>query len=434
LGARSALFLPFSQLGLIIVDEEHDPSYKQYDPAPRYNARDSAIYLAHLHQAKVLLGSATPAVETYYNAQEQKFGFVELTKRFGGVQLPEILVADVKEARKQKQMKSHFSPLLLENIELALKNKEQIILFQNRRGFAPMLVCETCAWVPQCINCDVSLTYHKSSNQLRCHYCGYTTKPPVACGACGDVRIKFSGFGTEKIEEELALFFPKAQIARMDLDTTRSKFAYQQIISDFEDRKVDVLVGTQMVTKGLDFNNVSTVGILNADSMLGFPDYRAFERSFQLLTQVAGRAGRNSKRGKVIIQTYNPYHPIIIQVLANNYIEMYQNQLLERRNFHYPPFYRLIELTLSHKEQEQLDFSAKYLAEVLKNKFGERIIGPAFPMVARVRNLFLKKIIIKIEREVSINKAKTIVRDFLNVFKLQPEHKSVNISIDVDPL
>ena len=434
IGARSALFLPFSNLGLVIVDEEHDTSYKQYDPAPRYNARDGAIYLAHIHNAKTLLGSATPSIESYYNAMEGKYGFAEMTKRFGGVQMPEILIADVKEAQKRKQMKSHFSPLLLDTITLALDKKEQVILFQNRRGFAPQLECNMCAWVPQCVNCDVSLTFHKTTNQLRCHYCGYAIKPPSKCGACGDTDLRMKGFGTEKIEEELQIFYPKAKIARMDLDTTRSKFAHQHIIQDFEERNVDILVGTQMVTKGLDFDNVSMVGILNADSMLNFPDFRSFERSFQLMSQVAGRAGRKNKRGTVIIQSHNPTHSIILEVIENNYVGMYTNQLLERKNFNYPPYYRLIEMTVIHKDLDLVNDAAKYIADKLKRHFGKRVLGPEFPMISRIRNLFHKTILIKIERESSVVQVKKIIVDELTKFKVKSEYKSVRVNIDVDPM
>lgn len=432
-GARSSLFLPFNNLGLIIVDEEHDTSYKQYDPSPRYNARDAAIYLAHIHKAKVLLGSATPSLESYYNAQEGKYGFVELFKRFGGVQMPEVQIADVKEATQKKMMKSHFSPMLLDTVTLALQNKEQVILFQNRRGFAPQLECNTCAWVPQCINCDVSLTYHKASNQLRCHYCGYATKLPDRCAACGDTSLKTKGFGTEKIEEELAIFYPNAKIARMDLDTTRSKFAHQHIIHDFEEGNIDILVGTQMVTKGLDFDNVSLVGILNADSMLNFPDFRSFERSYQLMAQVSGRAGRKSKRGKVIIQSYNPDHSIIQNVVQNDYLSMYTTQLLDRKNFNYPPFYRLIEITVIHKDVDMVNASAKYLADELKHHFKQRVLGPEFPLVSRVRNLYQKNILLKIEREASVIQVKKIVSEILVHFKAG-EYKPVRVQIDVDPI
>ncbi len=433
-GARSALFLPFSNLGLVIVDEEHDTSYKQYDPAPRYNARDGAIYLAHIHKAKTLLGSATPSLESYYNAQEGKYGFAEITQRFGGVQMPEIIIADVKEATRKKQMKSHFTPLLLDTVTLALQNKEQIILFQNRRGFAPQLECNMCAWIPQCTNCDVSLTYHKASNQLRCHYCGYSIKPPSKCGACGDANLKMKGFGTEKIEEELSIFYPKANIARMDLDTTRSKFAHQHIIQDFEEGKIDILVGTQMVTKGLDFDNVSMVGILNADSMLNFPDFRSFERSYQLMAQVSGRAGRKSKRGKVIIQTQNPEHSIIQDVIHNNFLSMYTNQLADRKTFNYPPFYRLIEITVIHKDVDMVNASSKYLADELKKHFKKRVLGPEFPIVSRIRNLYHKNILLKIERESSVIQVKKILANLLVQFKSGNDYKAVRVQIDVDPM
>ena len=433
-GARSSLFLPYSNLGLIIVDEEHDTSFKQYDPAPRYNARDAAIYLAHIHKAKTLLGSATPSLESYFNAQEGKYGFAEIHERFGGVKMPEIVLADVKEAKLKKQMKSHFAPLLLDTVKQALQDKEQVILFQNRRGFAPQLECNMCAWVPHCINCDVSLTYHKTSNQLRCHYCGYSVKPPTKCAACGDTDIKMKGFGTEKIEEELAVFFPNANIARMDLDTTRSKFAYQHIIQDFEDGKINILVGTQMVTKGLDFDNVAVVGILNADSMLNFPDFRSFERSYQLMAQVSGRAGRKNKRGKVIIQTQNPEHSIIADVVDNNYLSMYTNQLLDRKNFNYPPYYRLVEIKVLHKDVNMVNVASKHIADQLKQHFNKRVLGPEFPLVSRIRNLYHKTILLKIEREASVVQAKKIVADIITQFKSTPDYKSVRIQMDVDPM
>lgn len=433
-GARSALFLPFHNLGLVIVDEEHDSSYKQYDPAPRYNARDASIYLAHLHKAKALLGSATPSLESYFNGLEGKYGFAEITTRFGGIQMPEILVADIKEATKKKMMKSHFSPMLLDHVTMALEKKEQVILFQNRRGFAPQLECNLCAWVPQCVNCDVSLTYHKISSQLRCHYCGYSIKPPTKCAACGDTNIKMKGFGTEKIEEELAIFYPKAKIARMDLDTTRSKFAHQHIIQDFEEGNIDILVGTQMVTKGLDFDNVSLVGILNADSMLNFPDFRAFERSYQLMAQVSGRAGRKNRRGKVIIQTHNPDHSIIQDVLNNNFLSMYTNQLLDRKNFNYPPYHRLIEITLIHKDVNVVNAAAKHFADDLKHHFGKRVLGPEFPLVSRIRNLYHKNILLKIEREASVQAAKSVLNDLMILFRAFPEYKNMRIHLDVDPM
>lgn len=434
LGARSALFLPFTDLGLIIVDEEHETTFKQYDPAPRYNARDASVVLAHMHGAKVLLGSATPSVESYTNAKEGKYGLVELFKRFGGVQLPEIQVADLKDEAKKKKMKAHFSSFLAKHIEEALENKEQIILFQNRRGFSPFIQCETCGWTPFCKRCDVGLTYHKYLNKLKCHYCGYEARMPKTCEACGSHEVKLNGFGTEKIEEDIELIFPKASVARMDLDTTRSKNAYQRIINDFEDRQIDILVGTQMVTKGLDFDNVALVGVLNADQMLNFQDFRAHERSYQLMSQVAGRAGRNKKRGKVIIQSYQPYHPIIRNVIQSEYFEMYTQQIIERRNFKYPPFYRLIQFTLKHKDKDHLNNGAAHFGKVMRTKFGDRVLGPEYPAIARIRNLYQKQILLKIEKTASIKKAKEIIKDKLIDFAQDKEFKSIRIIVDVDPI
>jgi primosomal protein N' (replication factor Y) (superfamily II helicase) len=433
LGARSALFLPFSDLGLVIVDEEHDSSYKQFDPAPRYHARDTAIVLATMHNAKVLLGSATPSLESFYNAQIKKFGFSELTKRFGGVQMPEIIVADIKDATKRKKMKSHFSPLLLEAMEEVLKSKEQIILFQNRRGFAPYLECKTCGWIPVCKNCDVSLVYHKSGSQLRCHYCGYMTAIPSSCSACGSTDMKMKNFGTEKIEEELHLFFPEARIARMDYDSTRLRFAHERLINDFEARTVDILVGTQMVTKGLDFENVSLVGILSADQMMNFPDFRSHEKSFQMLTQVSGRAGRNSKRGKVILQTYSPSHPLIHDVINNDFKKMYEEEIIHRENFHYPPFYRLIELTVIDKDIDTVNGSAMELVERLKKILEKRVLGPEFPIIPRIKNHYHKKIIIKIGKDESAHKIKKIIRGMLDELQSHPAYKYLKVQINVDP-
>ena len=434
MGARSSMFLPFSKLGLIIIDEEHENSFKQYQPAPRYNARDASIVLAHIHKAKVLMGSATPAVETYWNAQEGKYGLVEITARHGGVQMPEILCADVKEATRKKKMKSHFSPLLMESMEEALKNKEQIILFQNRRGYAPFLLCEECGHVPECKNCDVSLTYHKLPNLLKCHYCGTNKQLPSTCPACGSTRVTLKGFGTEQIEEELSLYFPKIKVARMDADTTRTKNAYHRLISDFEDKNIDVLVGTQMVTKGLDFENVSIVGVLNADNMLNFPDFRAFERSYQLMSQVSGRAGRNKKRGKVIIQTYEPYHPIIRQVIENDYIGMYKDELGQRRKFKYPPFQRLIHFTMKHRDREKLNEGAREFVLALKEKFGERVLGPDFPVISRIKNQYIKNAMLKVEREISVKKTRELVMEVKNNFEAFSEYKSVKVTVDVDPM
>ena len=434
-GTRSSLFLPFSSLGLIIIDEEHDSSYKQQDPAPRYHARDSAIYLGHIHNAKVILGSATPSLESYYNAVNNKYGLVELATRYGGIEMPEIEVRDVSEEKRKKMMKSLFSPFLLTNIEEALNKKEQVILFQNRRGFAPFIECGVCAHVPECINCDVSLTYHKKADLLRCHYCGYSASLPKICPACGSPSMQVKGFGTEKVEEELAIFFPQARIARMDLDSTRAKHSHSKIISMFEDREIDVLVGTQMVTKGLDFDNVSVVGVLNADSGLHFPDFRSPEKSYQLIAQVSGRAGRKNKRGKVIIQTSSPDHPIIHHVVKNDYVGMYKEQIEERKKFSYPPFTRLIEITLSQKNQEDLDAVSPDLAIELKKRFGkERVLGPEYPIVSKVNNYYLKTILLKVEKEKYSQKVKAMVTDAMNEFYHKgKEYKNTRIKIDVDP-
>ena len=433
IGARSAMFLPFSNLGLVIVDEEHDTSYKQNEPAPRYNARDAGIYLAHLHHAKTLLGSATPSYESYYNAISQKYGFVELMQRYGGIQLPEIRVVDMKAETKKGLMKSHFTSILLEQIDNALKNNEQVILFQNRRGFSSWLECTTCNWVPMCKHCDVSLTYHKSTNQLTCHYCGYATKVPSQCPVCSSTTIVTRGFGTEKIEDELPIYFPNARIARMDIDTTKKKNAYYQIINSFEEREVDILIGTQMVTKGLDFENVSIVGILNADNMLSFPDFRAFERSFQLMAQVGGRAGRKNKQGKVIIQTFNPTHPIFKYVVSNDFVTFYHNQMQERNKFNYPPIYRLIELTIKHKNIDLLNKASNEIAEILRKCFGKRVLGPEYPIVSKIRNEYLKKILIKLEKDTSLQNVKTVLITKISQFKSHSDYKALIISIDIDP-
>lgn len=433
LGARSAVFLPFQNLGLIIVDEEHENSFKQFDPAPRYNARDTAIVLAQLNKAKVLLGSATPAIETYFNATEGRFGLVSLHERFGKIQLPEIQCADLEKETKQKTMKSHFSSLLLEAIEDSFSRQEQVILFQNRRGYSPIWSCELCAWTPECKNCDVSLTYHKHSNVLKCHYCGYFISPPSSCGRCGSRKLKMLGFGTEKIEDELAQFFPKARIKRMDTDTTRAKNAYQQLISDFENRETDVLIGTQMITKGLDFDNVGLVGVLSADQMLRYPDFRAFERSFQLMSQVAGRAGRKNRRGKVIIQSFNPHHWIIQRVMNHDYLGLYKQEILERKNFHYPPFFRMIGIHLKHRNHDLLEMGSNVLAQKLKPIFNERMLGPETPAVSKIKNLFLKNIHIKFERESSPKKVKDLILQKIDEFLAMHDYRSIRVDIDVDP-
>jgi primosomal protein N' (replication factor Y) len=433
LGARSSIFLPFADLGLIIVDEEHESSFKQYDPSPRYNARDCAIVLGHMHKAKVLLGSATPAMETYYNAKNGKYGLVELSDRFGGIQMPEIFCADLKKERKNKSMQSHFSAFLVDHIRLALNNKEQIILFQNRRGYTPLWMCEICNWTPKCKNCDVSLTYHKQTNTLKCHYCGYLTPPVGTCSCCGSNRLKMLGFGTEKIEDDLSILFPNIRIQRMDLDTTRSKNAYENIISEFENRNVDVLIGTQMVTKGLDFDNVSLVGILDADMLLNRNDFRAFERSYQLMSQVAGRSGRKNKRGSVIIQTGDVDNWVIQKVIAHDYNGFYESEIVERKNYFYPPFYKIIEFTLKHKNENLVNQASNEFAKSLREIFKERVLGPEFPVVARVNNQFIKVIKLKIERDAPEKKIKERINELIDSFFSAPVNKSIRLLIDVDP-
>lgn len=433
LGARSSVFLPFAQLGLIIVDEEHENSFKQYDPAPRYNGRDVAILMGHLYKCKVLLGSATPSIESFYNAKEGRYGLVSLSDRFGGVQLPEIQCADLEKETKRKTMKSHFSSHLVTEMEVALENGEQIILFQNRRGYNPVWSCEMCGWTPQCKNCDVSLTYHKTSNVLKCHYCGYFVSPPASCGGCGSRKLKMLGFGTEKIEDEIALYLPNVRVKRMDLDTTRAKNAYQKLIHEFENREIDVLIGTQMVTKGLDFDNVGLVGVLSADQLLNFPDFRAFERSYQLMSQVAGRAGRKKKRGKVVIQAFDPNHWIIQKVMEHDYIGMYTQEIIERRNFHYPPFFRIIVIRLKHKNKDTLEIGAATLGKKLEAVFKDRVLGPEIPPVGRIRNYYLKEIRIKFEREASPKKVKSILAEKIETFLADHDFRSILVAIDVDP-
>src|SRR5690554_1660437 len=434
LGARSAVFLPFRSLGLIIVDEEHESSFKQYDPSPRYNGRDTAIVLRAFHDAKVLLGSATPAMETYFNAEEGKYGLVSLDKRFGDLMMPEIFTANIKKEKMQKTMQSDFSGFLVEHMKEALNNKEQIILFQNRRWYNPVWACEVCGWNPHCKNCDVSLTYNKNSNVLKCYYCSYFTPPVGACPKCNSNRLTMIGVGTEKIEDELSIIVPGVRVQRLDLDTTRQKNSYETILHDFDERKIDILVGTQMVTKGLDFDNVSLVGILDADMMLNRPDFRAFERSYQLMSQVAGRAGRKHKRGTVVIQTYDPDHWVIQYVINHDYLGMYNTNIIERKNFFYPPFYKIISLTIKHRDPVKLDFAAAELAGMLKSIFGSRVLGPEYPIVKRIQNYYLKNIRIKVEREASNKKVKELLKQNIDKFYTVPMNKSIQIVIDVDPL
>lgn len=433
LGARSAVFLPFSKLGLVIVDEEHDPSYKQNDPAPRYLGRDAALYLAYLHGAKTLLGSATPCLESYYNATEGKYGLVELHERYGNVEMPAIEVVDLKSELRAKRMKSHFSSVLINRLTTALENGEQAILFQNRRGFSPRLECDACNWMPSCRNCDVTLVYHKSGDLLRCHYCGYSVHVPSVCPSCKGTVLRMKGFGTEKVEEELTTLFSQARIARMDLDTTRSKNAYRNILERFDRREIDILVGTQMITKGLDFEHVSTVCILNADNLLSFPDFRAYERAFQLMAQVSGRAGRKSKQGIVLIQTHQPGHPVIRDVVANDYRSLYEQQLLDRRKFRYPPYYRLIQVRVKHKDPKALNTAAAALATALRKRFGNRVLGPEYPPVSRIMNYYIKHILIKFERTVSLSSEKKRITDILAEFMKNQESASVRLNVDVDP-
>ncbi|MFC6860955.1 replication restart helicase PriA [Zunongwangia atlantica] len=434
IGARSAIFLPFQKLGLIIVDEEHEATFKQYDPAPRYHARDAAVVLANFFEAKTLMGSATPSLESYFNAAHNKYGFAELSRRFGNVLMPEIEIVDIKEKHRKKRMTGHFSDRLLKEIEESLAEGEQIILFQNRRGFSPILECNTCGHSPQCPNCDVSLTYHSHSNQLRCHYCGYHIAMQQRCMACHSDDISTKGFGTEQIETELKALFPKHKIGRMDQDTTRGKHGYEKIITAFEDLEIDILVGTQMLTKGLDFRNVNLVGVMNADNLLNFPDFRAHERSFQLMLQVAGRAGRTKKRGKVLIQSYNPHHQIIQQVSTNDYAGMYKEQLQERYNYKYPPYFRLVRLSLKSRDFSKTNEAADWIAKAMQNVFKQHVLGPEFPPVARIRNEYYKNIMLKIPQNQSLGKTKSVLKKILISFNAISAYRSVRVIVNVDPV
>jgi primosomal protein N' (replication factor Y) len=432
LGARSSIFLPFHNLGLIIVDEEHESSFKQFDPAPRYHARDAAIVLASLFNSKTLLGSATPSLESYYNAKQNKYGLVEINYRYNDVMMPEIELVDLADKYKRKRMKGHFSDRMQEEMTEALQAGHQIILFQNRRGFSPIVECNTCGHSPQCPNCDVSLTYHQYRNQLRCHYCGYNTTMLQNCQACGSNELDSKGFGTEQIEEEVKVLFPDHKVARMDLDTTRGKYGYEKIITSFEQQEVDILVGTQMLTKGLDFRNVKLVGIMNADNMLNFPDFRAHERSFQLMLQVSGRAGRTDQRGKVLIQTYNPYHRILQQVSINNYADMYKEQMEERHNYKYPPIFRLVKITLKHKDYNKVSVGADWFAKSLRQTFKSNVLGPEFPPVSRIRNQYLINILVKIPPQQSLPKTKEVIHKINNRFMSVKDFRPIRVIINVD--
>lgn len=434
IGARSAIFLPFKNLGLVVVDEEHENSYKQYDPSPRYHARDCAIYLANLYGGNVLLGSATPSVESFYNATTGKYGLVKLEHRYGGVNLPSIQVADLRLGIEEKSLTYSFTKSLILAIQTALSKKEQIILFQNRRGYTAVISCAVCAYTTKCINCDVSLTYHKFSGKLHCHYCGFKQDLLKTCPACGSNKLSEKTFGTEKIEEELQELFPTQKIARLDLDTTRAKNSFRKLLDDFESGEINMLVGTQMVSKGLDFENVSLIGIINADTMLNYPDFRAYERSYQLMSQVSGRAGRREKQGSVIIQTHQPHHKIIQMVTNYNYQLLFETELIEREKFHYPPFYRLIQIDIKHKNAVKIDEASKLLGIELKKQFGNRVLGPETPLISRIRSYYLKTFLIKIEKEgVSVSSFKNVLMDVIQNFSEKKENGSVVIRIDVDP-
>ena len=434
LGARSAVFLPFQRLGLVIIDEEHENSFKQQDPAPRYHARSVAIVLAQMYGAKTLLGTATPSIESYRNAQLGKYGLVTLSQRYKDIQLPTIEVVDIKDLRRRKLMSGPFSPRLIAAVRDALQRGEQAILFQNRRGFAPMIECRTCGWVPHCPNCDVSLTYHKSMNVLTCHYCGYTERVPEQCPNCESKDIKGRGYGTEKIEDEIMEVFPDARIARMDLDTTRTKNAYERLINDFSAGKTNLLIGTQMVSKGLDFDHVSVVGILDADNMLNYPDFRAYEHAFTMMAQVSGRAGRKGKQGLVILQTKNPELPVIQQVVNNSYTAFYKSQLEERTAFHYPPFFHLIYIYIKHRNNDIVESASMELGSRIREIFGNRVLGPDKPTVARVKTLHIRKVMLKLENGIDYKLAKQYLRSIRDTMMKEKRYGALTIYFDVDPL
>ena len=432
IGARSALFLPFSNLGLVLVDEEHEQTFKQQDPAPRYHARDAAIVLAKSHQAKVVLGSATPSLESYYNAEKGKYGKVVLSERFGNAVLPSIELVDLKEAYFRKKMTGHFSAALIEAISTTLAEDKQVILFQNRRGFSPIITCDTCGHVPHCIQCDVSLTYHKQKNQLRCHYCGFSMANPTSCHACSSSHLSTKGFGTEQIQQELQLLFPETKIGRMDQDTTSGKYGFENLLDKFKNKEISILVGTQMLAKGLDFDQVSLVGIMNADALLYHPDFRAFERSFQLMTQVAGRSGRSNALGKVMIQTYTPQHHIIQYVCRNDYAGMYAEQINEREVFQYPPFFKLIKITLKHRDYDKLKQGSMWLYQVAKQHLALPVLGPEEPVISRIRNEYLRVILIKIPQQSSLVGTKKTVQKMLDSFERVGQFKAIKVALNVD--
>ncbi|MBO5809795.1 MAG: primosomal protein N' [Bacteroidales bacterium] len=434
IGSRSAIFLPFNDVGLIIVDEEHDGSFKQIDPAPRYSARDLAVVMSKMFNARLVLGSATPSFESYFNAKQNKYHLVTITERYGGVEMPEIIVDDMRIETRRKTMQANFGKVLIDTMNKTLEEKNQVILFQNRRGFSLRIECDHCNYIPQCINCDVSLTYHKNQNILKCHYCGYTSNVPAECPSCRSTDLKMHGYGTERIEDDLKIVFPEANSARLDLDTTRTKNSYQYILEQFQNKETDILVGTQMVTKGLDFDSVKTVGILNADNMLTFPDFRAYERSFQLMEQVSGRAGRKGDKGKVIIQTFQPQHQVIQNVMSHDYVRFYEEQMPVRRQFNYPPYSRLILIRLKDVDSMKLNKAADELARAFRYAFKDNVLGPEYPIVSRVKNLYIKQMIIKINKDLYSNKVKDFIKGTIENFKHNNEFKSVKIQIDVDPI
>ena len=432
-GTRSAIFLPFYQLGLIIIDEEHELSYKQFDPAPRYHARDSAIILSQIYGAKILMGSATPSIESSFNLMKAKFGGVQLNERYGNIELPEIVTIDLKLSYKKKEMNGAFSQTLIDAIETTLANDKQVILFQNQRGYAPVMECLDCGHTPQCSQCDVTLTYHQPSNQLKCHYCGFTIAAPIQCHGCGGIHLQTKGLGTQQIQEQVESFFPGVKTARMDWDTTRGKWAFDKLINAFVEGDIKILVGTQMVVKGLDFQNVHLVGVLNADHLLNFPDFRAHERTYQMLSQVSGRAGRKNIRGKVLIQTYQPQHPIIQQVIRSDYEGMLDQQLKERIEYHYPPYYRLIRMVIKHRDVEKVRIASKWIFNVLNQSYKGEILGPVFPPIARLRNRYHMQILIKIGKDQSRNELKKLIQSTIKSFETVSQFRSCKITVNVDP-
>ena len=432
-GTRSAIFLPFYQLGLIIIDEEHELSYKQFDPAPRYHARDSAIILSQIYGAKILLGSATPSIESSFNLMKAKFGGVQLNERYGNIELPEIVTIDLKLSYKKKEMNGAFSQTLIDAIETTLANDKQVILFQNQRGYAPVMECLDCGHTPQCSQCDVTLTYHQPSNQLKCHYCGFTIAAPIQCHGCGGIHLQTKGLGTQQIQEQVESFFPGVKTARMDWDTTRGKWAFDKLINAFVEGDIKILVGTQMVVKGLDFQNVHLVGVLNADHLLNFPDFRAHERTYQMLSQVSGRAGRKNIRGKVLMQTYQPQHPIIQQVIRSDYEGMLDQQLKERIEYHYPPYYRLIKMVVKHRDVEKVRIASKWIFNVLNQSYKGEILGPVFPPIARLRNRYHMQILIKIGKDQSRNELKKLIQSTIKSFESVGQFRSCKITVNVDP-